>query len=186
MLVECPHPTLQEWRSDLKKAVVDLSKMDETVLQSKNPLPFDESELWVVMMLCMSTESFPTQLQPRPRLNRPLEPRLVSDEARRDAEEIRSRDLIHDKHAINTAVKWMQPLTSAWMGAIREHRGVGVAEAMPGAKLTELVCKGMRKLFTLHRKLLKRDQEYQGRTRDPPVNPAGASGSEPETEPEVE
>ena len=33
MLVECPHPTLQDWRSDLKKAVVDLSKMDETVLQ---------------------------------------------------------------------------------------------------------------------------------------------------------
>ena len=77
-------------------------------------------------MLCMSTESFPTQLQPRPRLNRPLEPRLVSDEARRDAEEIRSRDPIHDKHAINTAVKWMQPLTLAWMGVIREHRAESV------------------------------------------------------------
>ena len=45
---------------------------------------------------------------------------------------------------------------------------------MPGAKLTELICKGMRKLFTLHRKLLKNNQEYQGRTRDPPrVNLAG-------------
>ena len=54
MLVECPHPTLQEWRSALKKAFVDLSKMDETMLQSKNPPPFDESELWAVMMLCMS------------------------------------------------------------------------------------------------------------------------------------
>ena len=113
------------------------------------------------------------QLQLRPRLNRPLEPRPASDEARSDAKEIRSRDPIHDKHAINTAVKWMQPLTSAWMRVIREHRGVGVAEAMPGAKLTELVCKCMRKLFTLHRKLLKGDQEYQGHTRDPlPVNPA--------------
>ena len=50
--------------------------------------------------------------------------------------------LSRDKHAINTAVKWMQPLTFAWMGVIREHRGVGVAEAMPGAKLTELVCTG--------------------------------------------
>ena len=58
---------------------------------------------------------------------------------------------------------------------------------MPGAKLTELVCKCMRKLFTLHRKLLKRDQEYKGRTRDPlPANLAEAPGSEPETEPEVE
>ena len=54
----------------------------------------------------------------------------------------------------------MQPLTSAWMGVLREHRGIGVAEAMPGAKLTELVCKYMRKLFTVHRKLLKGDQEY--------------------------
>ena len=85
---------------------------------------------------------------------------------------------IYDRQAINRAVKWLQPLTSAWMGVSREHRGVGVAEAMPGAKLTELVCKGMRKLFTLHRKLLKCNQEYQGRTRDPPrVNPAGAPDS---------
>ena len=69
---------------------------------------------------------------------------------------------------------------------LREYRGVGVAEAMPGAKLTELVCKGMRKLFTLHRKLLKNNQEYQGRALDPPrVNPAGALDSEPEMEPEV-
>ena len=31
------------------------------------------------------------------------------------------------------------------------------------------------------------DQEYQGRTRDPPrVNPAEAPDSEPETEPEVD
>ena len=66
---------------------------------------------------------------------------------------------------------------------------MNVAEAMPGAKLTELVCicKGMRKLFTLHRKLLRNNQEYQGRARDPPrVNPAGALDSEPETEPEVD
>ena len=53
------------------------------------------------------------------------------------------------------------------MGVLREHRGVGVAEAMPGAKLTELVGKYLRKLFTVHRKLLKGDQEYQWRTRDP-------------------
>ena len=75
---------------------------------------------------------------------------------------------------------------SAWMGVLREHRGVGVAEAMPGAKLTEFACKCMIKLFTLHRKLLKCDQEYQGRKRDPPGNPAGAPDSKPETEPEVD
>ena len=136
----------------------------------------------------MSTESFPKQPpQPIPRLNRPLELRLESNDARRDAEEIRLRKPIHDRQVISKAVKWMQPLTSAWMGVLRQHRGVGAAEAMPGAKLTELVCKCMRKLFTLHRKLLKGDQEYQGRKRDPlHVNPAGAPDSEQETEPEVD
>ena len=115
------------------------------------------------------------------RVNRPLEARLESEDVRRDAEAIRLSKPTHDSQAINKVVKWMQPLTSAWMGVLRKHRGVGVAEAMPGAKLTELVCKGMRKLFTLHR-----NQEYQGRTRNPPrVNPAGAPDSEPETEPEV-
>ena len=34
------------------------------------------------------------------------------------------------------------------MGVTRNYRGVGVAEAMTGAKLTEIVCKHMRKLFT--------------------------------------
>ena len=137
------------------------------MLQAKSRPLFHESELWAVMLLCMSTESFPKQPQPIPRLNCPLELRIESDDARRDAEEIRLRKPIHDRQAINKAVKWMQPLTSAWMGVSREHRGVGVAEAMPGAKLTELVCNCMRKLFTLHRKLLKCDQEYQGRKRDP-------------------
>ena len=78
--------------------------------------------------------------------------------------------------AISTAVKWMEPLTSAWMGVTRNYRGVGVAEAMAGAKLTEIVqCKHMRKLFTVYRGLLKGNLEYQERTRDPLfVNSAGS------------
>ena len=135
------------------------------------------------------------QPQPIPRLNRPLELRLESDDARRDAEEIRLRKPIHDRQAINkprqcpTLNGCSLSRNSAWMGVSRKHRGIGVAEAgMPGAKLTELVCKCMRKLFTLHRKLLKGDQEYQGRKRDPlhGNRPAGAPDSEPETEPEVD
>ena len=58
---------------------------------------------------------------------------------------------------------------------MRNYRGVGVAEAMAGAKLTELVCKYMRKLFTVHRRLLKGNVEYQERMRDPLfVNAAGS------------
>ena len=92
----------------------------------------------------------------------------MSEESRSLAEEIRLRRPVHDKRAISTAVKWMEPLTSAWMSVTRNYRGVGVAEAMAGAKLTEIVCKHMRKLFTVHRSLLKGNQEYEGRTRDPP------------------
>ena len=33
MLMECPNPVLQEWRSDLKKAVVDLSNLETTLAQ---------------------------------------------------------------------------------------------------------------------------------------------------------
>ena len=150
-------------------------------------LAFHESELCAVMLLCMSTDSLPRQPQLTPRVNRPLEVRLESEDARRDAEAVRLSKSSHDRQAINKVVKRMQPLTSAWMGVLREHRGVGVAEAMPGAKLTELVCKGMRKLFTLHRKLLKCNQGYQGRTWDPPrVSPTGVPDSEPETGLEVD
>ena len=75
------------------------------------------------------------------------------------AKEIRPVKPVYEKRAIRTAVKWMEPLTSAWMGVTRNYRGVGVA--MAGAKLTEIVCKHMRKLFTVHRRLLKGNLEYQ-------------------------
>ena len=162
MLMECPNPVLQEWRRDLKKAVVDLSNLETTLAQSENPPPFNESEMWAVMLLCMSTESFPAQQGQMPRLNRPFELLPTSEESMNLAKEIRFGKPVYDKRAISTAVKWMEPLTSAWMSVTRNYRGVGVAEAMAGAKLTDIVCKHMRKLFTVHRRLLKGNLEYQG------------------------
>ena len=50
---------LIEWRSDLKKAGVDLSELETTVAQSEDPPAFNDSEMWAVMLLCMSTESLP-------------------------------------------------------------------------------------------------------------------------------
>ena len=148
----------------MRKAIVDL-------FQGQACPSFDrESALWAVMLLCMSTDSFPVQPQPVPRLERPLV-RPPSHDDENDAKQVRLRNPIHNRQAIVKVVKWMQPLTSAWMGVLREHRGVGVsAEAMHGARLTELVCKHMRKLFTAHRKLLNGNHEYRGRTRDPPVD----------------
>ena len=60
MLIECPHEALKDWRRDLKKAVVDLARLEETKLQAKSCPVFHEAELWAVMMLCMSMDSFPT------------------------------------------------------------------------------------------------------------------------------
>ena len=169
MLIECPHQMLRTWRNDLRKAITDLSKE----FQVQGPTFNRESELWAVMLLCTSTDSFSGQPQPAPRLVRPLvRPPSVNDV--KDAEEIRSRNPIHDREAIVEVVKWMQPLTSAWVGILREHRRVGAAEGMHGAKLTELVCRYMRKLFTLHRNLLNGNHEYRGRKRDPPLDPAVA------------
>ena len=123
----------------------------------------------------MSTKSFPAQQKQMPRMNRPFELLPTSEESLSLAKEIRLVKPVYDKRAIRTAVKWMEPLTSAWMGVTRNYRGVGVAEAMAGAKLTEIVCKHMRKLFTVHRRLLKGNLEYQERTRDPLfVNSAGS------------
>ena len=83
---------------------------------------FHEAELWAVMMLCMSMDSYPNR-QPTPRVNRHLEARPESDDAREDAEAIRLSKPTHDKPTINKIVKWMQPLTSAWMGVLRECCG---------------------------------------------------------------
>ena len=61
-------------------------------------------------------------------------------------------------------MKWMEPLTSAWIGVTRNYRGVGVAEAMTGAKLTEIVCKHMRKLFTVPSETVTEGQSRISRT----------------------
>ena len=109
MLIECPNTVLQEWRSDLRKAVVDLSKLETTLAQSENPPPFNDSEMWAVMLLCMSTESFPAQQGQMLRMNRPLELLPISEESLSVAKEIRLGKPVYDRRAISTAVKWMEP-----------------------------------------------------------------------------
>ena len=45
MLIECPHEALKGWRRDLKKAVVDLARLEETKLQAKSCPVFHEAEM---------------------------------------------------------------------------------------------------------------------------------------------
>ena len=93
--------------------------VETTLAQSENPPPFNDSEMWAVMLLCMSTESFPVQQGQMLRLNRPLELLPISEESLNVAKEIRLGKPVYDRRAISAAVKWMEPLTSAWMGVTR-------------------------------------------------------------------
>ena len=105
---------------------MDLSKLEMTLAQSENPSPFNDSEMWAVILFCMSTESLPVQQGQMLRLNRPLELLPISEESLNVAKEIRLGKPVYDRRAISAAVKWMEPLTSAWMGVTRNYRGVNV------------------------------------------------------------
>ena len=56
----------------------------------------------------------------------------------------------------------------AWRSKLRDYHVPGEASAMTGAKLAALVCKHMRAVFRLRRRLLKNNVEYSKRSRDPP------------------
>ena len=105
MLIECPNTVLQEWRSDLKKAVVDLSKLETTLAQSENSPAFNDSEMWAVMLLCMSTESLSVQQGQMLRLNRPLGLLPISEESLNVAKEIRLGKPVYDRRVISAAIK---------------------------------------------------------------------------------
>ena len=61
MLLECPHESMVRCRIRFKQNVLQLSRSEEAVLQSPQALAFDQSEMWAVMMLGTSWESFPVQ-----------------------------------------------------------------------------------------------------------------------------
>ena len=78
MLVECTHPSIF-CRGRLKPDdVVELSRSEEAILQSPQAPAFDQSEMWVVMMLCTSSVSFPVEPHMADPLHRPWTQHVVS------------------------------------------------------------------------------------------------------------
>ena len=140
------------------------------VLQSPQALAFDQSEMWVVMMLGTSWVSFPVQ----PPMLAPLQRPWVQHQDTAPAENviargIRARGTVHDRDGIIRAKAWLRPLLDKWMEKLRGYHKIGETAIMPGAKLADLVAKHMRTVFIEHRKALENDANYSTRARDPPT-----------------
>ena len=171
MLNVCPHGSMRMLRTRLRDDVKNLCQMN---VDPCSPAPpelltdsdFGRSEMWAVMMLCTTAASFP------PDLADPMEycyslPVPVSEEATIRAKEIRARPMTHIRDGVVQASNWMYAVMEAWRSKLRDYHMPGEASAMLGAKLAALVCKHMRTLFRVHRRLLKNDVGYSERSRDP-------------------
>ena len=72
------------------------------------------------------------------------------------------------------SVAWLRLLLDKWMDKLRGYHKIGETAVMPGAKLADLVTKHMCKVFTEHRKALKKNRlplQYTG--SGPASGPAG-------------
>ena len=169
MLLECPHESMVRCRVRFKQKVLQLSRSVEALQQSPQELAFDQSELWAVMMLGASWESFPVQLPMPAPLQRPWTQQQVTPAEKAIAEQIRARITVHDRDGIIRAVTWMQPLLYKWTERLRGYHKIGETAAMPGAKLAALVTRHMKIVFATHRRVLEDDYDYSIRARDPLV-----------------
>ena len=146
--------------------------------QSPEPPEFPDSyvglsEMWAVMMLCTTAASFPPDLLSWLEWDNVQHP--VSERATKMAKEIRARPIIHGRDGVVQASRWIHAIMEAWRSKLRDYHVPGEASAMTGAKLAALVCKHMRAVFRLRRRLLKNNVEYSKRSRDPPPSVDGGS-----------
>ena len=96
------------------------------------------------------------------------------------AKEIRARPIIYGRDGVVQASRWIYAVMEAWRSKLRDYHVPGEASAMTGAKLAALVCKHMRAVFRLRRRLLKNNVEYSKRSRDP--TPSENDGLAPGTD----
>ena len=104
MLLECPHESMVCCRVRFEQKVRQLSRSEEAVQQSPQALAFDQSELWAVMMLGTSWESFPVQSPMLVPLQLPWIQRQATPAEKAVAKQIRERVTVHDRDGIIRAV----------------------------------------------------------------------------------
>ena len=165
MLLECPHRRMVRCRVRFKQKVLQLSRLEEAVQQSPQALAFDQSELWAVMMLGASWESFPVQPPMPAPLQRPWTQQQVTPAEKALAEQIRARITVHDRDGIIRAVTWMQPMLYKWTERLRGYHTIGETAAMPGAKLADMVTRHINIVFAQHRRVLEDDYDYSIRAQ---------------------
>ena len=165
MLMNCPHVSMKELRECLENDVKNLCQMDVDYELPEPPEftdnSFGLSEMWAVMMLCTSAASFPLDLPSHADLQNVEDPTEA-------AKIIRARPVYYVRDGVVQASRWIYAVMEAWRSKLRDYHVPGEASAMTGAKLAALVCKHMRAVFRLRRRLLKNNVEYSKRSRDPP------------------
>ena len=195
-LMECAHPRMCVMREKLRADISSLALSPAALAISPNPpAVFDKSELWATMMLCSSTDGFPTRtvaiaevnqppplrrsgrVPPPPAIRRDGHPQFARLQAdgrtqvtRLQAMAVRSARPVIDFQAMGVASNWLVRLLEHWTSSLRAYHTVGETECTPGSILATMVCEHMRRSFSEHRNALRTDVEYAQRSRDPAVH----------------
>ena len=94
------------------------------------PMPvLSQSVMWSLMLLCTTSESFPTELR-----------RSARQQAMLTAAEIRDQPPVIVRDDVVAAVNWLSPLVDEWMDRLRQYHNVGDTAVLPGAKVVAMVC----------------------------------------------
>ena len=115
-----------------------------------------QSVMWSLLLLCTTSESFPTQAR-----------RSVRRRVALDAVGTRDEPPVFDRDDVVAAVNWLSPLVEEWMGRLRQYHKVGDTAASPGAKVVAMICAHISRVFTVRRKVLRGNMEFWTRSRDP-------------------
>jgi len=87
-----------------------------------------------------------------------------------------------DRQRASTTTRWVSALLSHYTRHVRDSRlKVADPDQLPGGRLVTLVCKWAMDLFSIHRRAIRDNAEYQQRLRDPA--PLLAARAAPKTSP---
>ena len=129
MLIMCPNVKMEALRAKLKTDLLFLCATEEDL--SERPIPeLSQSVMWLLLMLCTTSESFPIQVCRSVRRR----------EALSAVPGVRDELPVFDRGEVMAAVNRLSPQVEKWMDRLRHYHQVGDAAAMPGAKVVALIC----------------------------------------------
>jgi hypothetical protein len=123
MLISCPHLRMEALWVKLKLDLGELCVAEDGLRDRPMPV-LSQSVMWSLMLLCTTSESFPTELR-----------RSVRQQTRLIATEIRDQPPLIDRDDVAAAVNCLPPLVDEWMDRLRQYHNVGDTAVLPGAKV---------------------------------------------------